>query len=46
MNGTASAKARNDSVGKPESAVDDWSPAAFTAISATGKISGGMTLAG
>ena len=27
MNGTASAKARNESVGKPGSSVDDWSPA-------------------
>ena len=46
MNGTASANARNESVGKPGSSVDDWSPAAFTVMSATGKISGGMKLAG
>ena len=46
MNGTASANARNESVGKPGSSVDERSPPAFTSMSATGKTSGGMTLAG
>jgi len=46
MNGTASANARKDVVGKPGRRVDTWSPAEFTAISATGKMRGGMTLAG
>ena len=46
MNGTASAKARNESVGKPGRSTDERKPPAFTAISATGKMSGGMTLAG
>ena len=46
MNGTASAKARKESVGNPGSCVDARSPPAFTAMSATGKISGGMMLAG
>ena len=46
MNGTASAKARNESVGKPGSIVDGSSPAAFTSMSATGKTSGGIAIAG
>ena len=46
MNGTASANARNESVGKPGSSVDERRPPAFTAMSATGKMSGGMMLAG
>ena len=46
MNGTASANARNESVGKPGRFVDARRPPAFTAMSATGKISGGMMLAG
>ena len=46
MNGTASANARKESVGKPGSSVDGRRPAAFTSISATGKISGGIALAG
>ena len=46
MNGTASAKARNESVGKPGRLVEALSPAAFTAMSAIGKMSGGSTLAG
>ena len=46
MNGTASAKARNESVGNPGSWVDERSPPAFTSMSATGKMSGGMMLAG
>ena len=46
MNGTARAKARNDSVGKPGSLVADASPPEFTSISAVGKISGGTHIAG
>jgi hypothetical protein len=46
MNGTARAKARKESVGKPGRFVDASSPAAFTVMRATGKTSGGMTLAG
>ena len=46
MNGTASANARNESVGNPGSSVDEAKPPAFTAMSAIGKISGGMMLAG
>ena len=46
MNGTASAKARNESVGNPGSIVDAFKPPALTSISATGKISGGIALAG
>ena len=46
MNGTASAKARNESVGKPGSCVDAWSPPELRSISATGKMSGGIELAG
>ena len=46
MNGTASAKARNESVGKPGRSVEARSPPAFTAMSATGKTRGGMMLAG
>ena len=43
MNGTATAKARNESVGKPWSSVDGLRPAALTATSSVGKSSGGMT---
>ena len=42
MNGTASAKARNESVGNPGSSVDALRPPALTSISATGKTSGGI----
>ena len=41
MNGTASANARNESVGKPGSSVEACRPAAFTVMSAIGKTSGG-----
>jgi hypothetical protein len=37
------AKARNEFVGKPWSAVEGFRTAAFTATSSVGKISGGMT---
>ena len=46
MNGTASANARKDSVGKPGRLVAAWSPPEFTSISAVGKISGGTHIAG
>ena len=46
MNGTATAKARNESVGKPSSWVDGLRPAALTATSIVGKRSGGTTYAG
>ena len=45
-NGTATAKARNESVGKPGSTVEGLRPAAFTATSRVGKMSGGMNEAG
>ena len=46
MNGTASAKARNESVGNPGSSVEAWRPPELSSISATGKSSGGIALAG
>src|SRR5688572_18002025 len=46
MNGTASAKARNDVDGKPGSSVDACRPPELTARSASGKTSGGIALAG
>ena len=46
MNGTASANARKDVVGKPGRSVDLRRPPALTSMRATGKTSGGMMLAG
>ena len=46
MNGTASAKARNESVGKPGSAVDALRPPVFTSRSRIGKTSGNTIAAG
>ena len=46
MNGTASANARNESVGNPGSSVDALRPPALTRRSATGNTSGGIALAG
>src|SRR5262245_38963556 len=46
MNGTASAKARNESVGKPGSSVDAVRPPALTSSSRIGKTSGKMIAAG
>jgi hypothetical protein len=45
-NGTASANARNESVGKPGRFVSALRPPAFTASRSIGKISGKTTLAG
>jgi hypothetical protein len=39
-------KARNESVGKPGRSVDRCNPAAYTVMSAMGKMSGGIELAG
>jgi hypothetical protein len=38
--------ARNESVGNPGRSVDDCNPAEYKSISATGKMSGGIALAG
>ena len=46
MNGTASAKARNESVGKPGSSVDALSPPVLTSSNRIGKTSGKMIAAG
>ena len=46
MNGTASANATKESVGKPGRFVDAWSPPEFTSRSSIGKISGKTTAAG
>jgi hypothetical protein len=46
MNGTASANARKESVGKPGRRVDASRPAALTSIRLTGKRIGGIALAG
>ena len=46
MNGTARANARNESVGNPGRSVDGSRPAELTSISATGKTSGGIAIAG
>ena len=46
MNGTASANARNESVGKPGRLVDERKTARVHEHERQGKISGGMTLAG
>ena len=46
MNGTASAKATNEVVGKPGRCVSALSPPELTASSISGKTSGAMTFAG
>ena len=46
MNGTASAKATNEVVGKPGSWVSALSPPALTASSSIGNSSGEITFAG
>jgi hypothetical protein len=46
MNGTASAKATNESVGKPGRCVSALRPPELTARSSIGKSSGATTLAG
>ena len=46
MKGTASAKATNESVGKPGSFVDAWSPPELTSSSSIGNSRGKMTAAG
>ena len=46
MNGTASANARNEFVGKPGRYVSAFRPPEVTASSSIGKISGKMTFAG
>ena len=46
MNGTASAKATNELVGKPGSRVSALRPPELTASSSSGKTSGATTFAG
>src|SRR4029453_15917176 len=46
MNGKARKKATNDSLGKPGRLVAAWRPPVFTAIRASGKISGKIQFAG
>ena len=46
MNGTASAKATNEFVGKPGRCVSALSPPELTASSSIGKTSGAITFAG